>query len=194
MGIIEDPHTYLYYQNEFPEREPLILFGGCQFENIDETTKELIQDLKKLFQSILDSIEQAYLIYFNVTDVVKGISGELSVRMSNLRQNLQEKAHDYHALYGKDRLLRLQMMTQLYRQKQVNAILLTSKMSPPFELFFIHWLGSILNDFFIIDLINAIALNVLTRLGLATHAHGILAGLIAELSIYVRNENISYTI
>ncbi|MHA1971781.1 MAG: hypothetical protein ACTSW1_02240 [Candidatus Hodarchaeales archaeon] len=193
MGISEEPQTYLYYQKDFPEREPLILFGGCEFDNSNETTKELVRDLKTLFQSILDSIEQAYLIYFSLTDVVKGISGELNIKMSNLRQTLQESAYDYHSHFGKGRQLRLQMMQCLYQQKKVNGIFFSPTAFPPFELFFVHWLEKRLNDFFMLDLINAIALNILSRLGLSTQTHAILADLKAELSIHVRNENTCYT-
>lgn len=194
MGIMEEPQTFLYYQNQYPDRESLILFGGCQYVNRDETTADFIKDLKKVFKSLLDSIEQAYLIHFELTETIRGISGELNVNLSNLQQELIENTHDYHAHFGKNRLLRLQMMKQLYQLKQVNAVWFTTNRFPPFQIFFTHWLESILNEFFVMDLLNAIALNVITRLGLTAQAHALLSELKAEISIYIRNDYFRYTI
>jgi hypothetical protein len=86
------------------------------------------------------------------------------------------------------------MMNQLYQLNQVNAVWFTSNRFPPFQLFFLHWLETILNEFFLTDLLNAIALNVLTRLRLTAQAHALLTKLAAEISIYVRNNHIYYTI
>lgn len=191
---MEEPQTFLYYQNKYPDREPLILFGGCQYENGDETTAEFIKDLKKLFKSLLDSIEQAYMIHFNLVESIQGISGELNVNLSNLRQELLEDSHDYHVHFGKNRLLRLQMIRQLYQLKQVNAVWFTTNKFPPFQIFFSHWLESIINEFFIMDLLNAIAINVITQLGLTAQAHALLDELKAEISIYIRNDYLRYTI
>ena len=194
MAIIEEPRTFLYYQNNFPDREPLILFGGCFFENTDETTREIIRDLKKLFRSLFDSIEQAYLIRFNLSEAIQGISGELNIQLSNLQQRQLEGAQDYHSYYGKDRLLRLRMMKQLYELNRTNAVWFTSNKFPPFQLFFLHWLETILNEFFLTDLLNAIALNIITRLGFSAQAHTLLTELAAEISIFIRNNQIYYTI
>jgi hypothetical protein len=194
MGIVEEPRAFLYYQSKFRTREPLVLFGGCLFENTDDTTGDLIRDLKKLLKSLLDSIEQAYLIRFDLTDKIRGISGELFVELTNLQQNLQDRAQDYHSHFGKNRSLRLQMMRQLYQLGQANAIWLTSNRFPPFQMYFLHWLEEVLNEFFLIDFLNAIVLNVITRLGSSTKAHALLSELAAEISIYIRNELIPYTI
>lgn len=194
MAIIEEPRTFLYYQNNFPNREPLILFGGCFFENADESTGEIIRDLRKLFRSLFDSIEQAYLIRFNLSEAIRGISGELNIQLSNLQQRQLEGAQDYHSHYGKDRLLRLRMMKQLYQLNQTNAVWFTSNKFPPFQLFFLHWLEIILNDFYLTDLLNAIALNIITRLGFTAQAHTLLTELAAEISIFIRNNQIYYTI
>jgi len=194
MAIIEEPRTFLYYQNQFPNREPLILFGGCFFENADETTREIIRDLKKLFRSLFDSIEQAYLIRFNLSEAIQGISGELNIQLANLQQHQLEGAQDFHSHYGKDRLLRLRMMKQLHDLNQTNAVWFTSNKFPPFQLFFLHWLETILNEFFLTDLLNAIALNLITRLGFTAQAHTLLTELAAEISIFIRNNQIYYTI
>lgn len=194
MGIIEEPRTFLYYQNQFPDREPLILFGGCIYQNNADSTSEAIHDLKKLFRSLLDSIEQAYLIRFKISDVVRGISGELNIELSNLQQRHLEHAQDYHTHFGKNRQLRLQMMRQLYKMEHRNAVWFTSNKIPPFQLFFLHWLETILNEFFVTDLLNSLALNIITRLGLTAQAHTLLTELSAEISIYIRDTQIRYTI
>ncbi|WP_455140428.1 hypothetical protein [Candidatus Hodarchaeum mangrovi] len=194
MAIIEEPRTFLYYQNDFPNREPLILFGGCRFQNTDDTTSEVVYDLKKLFQSLLDSIEQAYTIHFNISEVIRGISGELNIELSNLQQRHLENAQDYHAHFGKNRLLRLQMMKQLDRLGQRNLVCFTSNKHPPFQLFFLHWLETILNEFFIVDLLNSLALNMILRLGLNAQAHALLKELSAEISIFIRDTQFRYVI
>lgn len=194
MGIIEEPRTFLYYQNQFPDREPLILFGGCIYQNNADSTREAIHDLKKLFRSLLDSIEQAYLIRFNISDVVRGISGELNIELSNLQQRHLEHAQDYHTYFGKNRLLRLHMMRQLHKMNHRNAVWFTSNKKPPFQLFFLHWLETILNEFFLMDLLNSLALSIITRLGLNAQAHALLTKLSAEISIYIRDTQIRYTI
>jgi hypothetical protein len=195
MGIIEEPRTFLYYQNEYHDREPLILFGGCSYQNVDEPAKMIIKDLRKLFASLLDSIEQAYLIHFNLKEVIRGMSGELSVSIYNLRnQELLEHAQDYHSHYGKNRFIRLKMMNQLYNMQKTNAVWFGAHRLPPFQLFFIHWLESTPNEFFITDLLNAIAINVLNRLGLSAKAHAILNQLATEISIIIRDIRIRYTI
>jgi hypothetical protein len=86
------------------------------------------------------------------------------------------------------------MMHQLHHLNQVNAIWMTSNRFPPFQMFFLHWLEDIMNEFFLVDFLNAIVLNVLRRLGLSTRAHALLTKLAAEISIYIRNELIPYTI
>lgn len=194
MPIIEEPRTFLYYQNEFSDREPLILFGGCIYHNVDEPAKEIIQDVYKLFVSLLDSIEQAYLIRFQLSQDVRGMSGKLHVSMSNLKGDLQESAQDYHSRYGKNRVVRLRMMNQLYLLKKTNAVWFGSQRYPPFQLFFLHWLEATLNEFFIVDLLNAIVLNVLERIGLVAQAHAILDQLSAKISILIRDLRIRYTI
>ncbi|MFX0121398.1 MAG: hypothetical protein ACFE9A_18570, partial [Candidatus Hodarchaeota archaeon] len=70
----------------------------------------------------------------------------------------------------------------------------TSNKIPPFQLFFLHWLETILNEFFLADLLNSLALNLIPRLGLSAQAHTLLTKLSAELSIYVRDTQIRYTI
>ncbi|MFW9905873.1 MAG: hypothetical protein ACFFFH_16245 [Candidatus Thorarchaeota archaeon] len=194
MGVIEKPRTFLYYQNHFPDREPLILFGGCICQNEADSTREAIHDLKKLFKSLLDSIEQAYLIRFKISDVVGGISGKLNIELSNLQQKHLEHAQDYHTRFGKNRQLRLRMMNQLYQLGQVNAVWFSSNRVSPFQLFFLHWLETILNEFFVTDLLNCLALNIITRLGLTAQAHALLLKLSAEISIFVRDTQIRYTI
>ena len=194
MGIIEEPRTFLYFQNQFPDREPLILFGGCIYQNNADSTSEAIHDLKKLFRSLLDSIEQAYLIRFNISDVIRGISGELNIELSNLQQRFLEDAQDYHTHFGKNHQLRFRMMRQLYKLGHRNGVWFTSNKIPPFQLFFLHWLETILNDFFVTDLLNSLALNIITRLGLTAHAHALLTKLSAEISIYIRDTQIRYTI
>ncbi|MFW9779847.1 MAG: hypothetical protein ACFFE8_13410 [Candidatus Heimdallarchaeota archaeon] len=194
MGIVEEPHAFLYYQSKYQTREPLILFGGCIFENADDTTGDLIRDLKKLLKSLLDSIEQAYLIRFDLREKIRGISGELTVELTNLRQHMQDRAQDYHSHFGKNRYLRLQMMTQLYQRGQANAIWMTSGRFPPFQMFFLHWLEEVFNEFFLVDLINAIVLNVISKLGSSPKAHALLSKMAAEISIYIRNELMPYTI
>ncbi|MFX0120151.1 MAG: hypothetical protein ACFE9A_12275, partial [Candidatus Hodarchaeota archaeon] len=148
MGIIEEPRTFLYYQNQFPDREPLIMFGGCIFQNNADSTSEAIHDLKKLFKSLLDSIEQAYLIRFKISEVLRGITGELNTELTDLQQRHLEHAQDYHTHFGKNRQLRLLMMRQLYKLGLRNAVWFTSNKIPPFQLFFLHWLETILNEFF----------------------------------------------
>jgi hypothetical protein len=194
MGIIEEPRTFLYYQNQFPDREPLILFGGCIYQNNADSTSEAIHDLKKLFRSLLDSIEQAYLIRSNISDVVRGISGELNIKLSNLQEKHLEHAQDYHSHFGKNRQLRFNMMRQLYKMEHRNVVWFTSNKIPPFQLFFLHWLETILNEFFVMDLLNSLALNIITRLGLTAQAHALLTELSAEISIYIRDTQIRYTI
>ncbi|MHA2307396.1 MAG: hypothetical protein ACXACU_18605 [Candidatus Hodarchaeales archaeon] len=194
MGIIEEPRTFLYYQNQFPDREPLILFGGCIYQNNADSTSEAIHDLKKLFRSLLDSIEQAYLIRSNISDVVRGISGELNIKLSNLQQRHLEHAQDYHSHFGKNRQLRFNMMRQLYKMEHRNVVWFTSNKIPPFQLFFLHWLETILNEFFVMDLLNSLALNIITRLGLTAQSHALLTELSAEISIYIRDTQIRYTI
>jgi hypothetical protein len=194
MGIIEKPRTFLYSQNRFPDREPLILFGGCLYQNNANTTQEIIRDLKKLFKSLLDSIEQAYLIRFNISDVAKGISGELSIEMTNLQQRYIEEAQDYQSRYGKNHQIRLQMMKQLYEKRQRNAVWFSTSTSPPFQLFFLHWLETIMNEFFMLDLLNSLALNLITSLGLTAQAHALLFKLSAELLISIRDTQFRYTI
>jgi len=194
MGIIEEPRTFLYSQSLFPNREPLILFGGCIYQNNAESTKEVIHDLKRLFKSLFDSIEQAYLIQFNISDAVRGISGELNIELSNLQQKQLEQAQDYHSHFGKNRQIRFQMMRQLYRIGHSNAVWFTTNKIPPFQLFFLHWLETILNEFFMMDLLNSLALNIITRLGLTAQAHALLTKLSAEILIYVRDTQIRYTI
>jgi hypothetical protein len=194
MGIIEEPRTFLYSQNRFPDREPLILFGGCLYQNNADTTREIIQDLKKLFKSLLDSIEQAYLIHFNISDVVKGISGELSIELSNLQQRYLEEAQDYQSRYGKNHQIRLEMMKQLYDKGQRNAVWFSARSSPPFQLFFLHWLEVIMNEFLMLDLFNGLALNLLTRLGLTAQAHALLSKLSAEMLILIQDTHYRYTI
>ncbi|MFX0015980.1 MAG: hypothetical protein ACFFB2_16050 [Promethearchaeota archaeon] len=194
MGIIEEPRTFLYYQNQFPDREPLIMFGGCIFQNNADSTSEAIHDLKKLFKSLLDSIEQAYLIRFKISEVLRGITGELNTELTDLQQRHLEHAQDYHTHFGKNRQLRLLMMRQLYKLGLRNAVWFTSNKIPPFQLFFLHWLETILNEFFLADLLNSLALNLIPRLGLSAQAHTLLTKLSAELSIYVRDTQIRYTI
>lgn len=194
MGILEEPRTFLYYQNEFHDREPLILFGGCLYQNVDEPAKDIIQDLYKLFVSLLDSIEQAYLIRFQLSRDIRGMSGKLDVSLSNLKGELLESAQDYHSHYGKNRVLRLRMINQLYQLKKTNAVWFSSQRYPPFQLFFLHWLESIINEFFIVDLLNAIALNVLEKIGIAAQTHAILDQLSAKISILIRDLRIRYTI
>ncbi|MFX1282581.1 MAG: hypothetical protein ACFFB5_02965 [Promethearchaeota archaeon] len=193
MGIIEKPRTYLYYQNQFPDREPLILFGGCIFRNDANSTSEAIHDLKRLFRSLLDSIEQAYLIRFKISEVIRGITGELNIKLTDLKQRHLEHAQDYHTHFGKNRQLRLLMMRQLYKMDLRNAVWFTSN-RPPFQLFFLHWLETILNDFFVVDLLNSLSLNIITGLGLSAQAHTLLTKLSAELSIYIRDTQIRYSI
>lgn len=194
MGIIEKPRTFLYYQNYFPDREPLILFGGCVCQNEADSTREAIHDLRKLFKSLLDSIEQAYLIRFKISDVVGGVSGELNIELSNLQQKHLEHAQDYHSHFGKNRQVRLRMMKQLYQMGHINAVWFTSNRLPPFQLFFLHWLETFLNEFFVTDLLNCLALNIITKLGLTAQAHALLSELSAEISIYIRDTQIHYTI
>jgi hypothetical protein len=194
MGIIEEPRSFLYYQNHFPDREPLILFGGCICRNDADSTREAIHDLKRLFKSLLDSIEQAYLIRFKISDVIGGTSGELNIEISNLQQKFLEHAQDYHAHFGKNHRLRLRMMRQLYQLGHVNAVWFSSTRFPPFQLFFLHWLETILNEFFVTDLLNCLAVNIITQLGLSAQAHALLSELSAEISICIRDTQIRYTI
>ncbi len=194
MGIIEDPKTFLYSQSQFPDREPLILFGGCIYQNNADSTSEVIRDLKKLFTSLLDSIEQAYLIHFSISDAVMGISGEMNIEFTNLRQKLLEQAQDYHSHHGNNRHIRFQMMRQLYKVGQRNAVWFSTNKIPPYQLFFLHWLESILNEFYMLDLLNGLALNIITRLGLTAQAHALLTKLSAEILLYIRDTQIRYTI
>jgi hypothetical protein len=184
----------LYYQRNFSDREPLILFGGCIYQNVDEPVKEIIQDLHQLFISLLDSVEQAYLIKFKLSEEVRGISGNMNISLSNLRGELLEHAQDYHSHYGKNRLIRLRMMNQLYRLKKTNAIWFSSYRFPPFQLFFIHWLETMFNELLVVDLLNAITLNILEKIGLKAKAHAILNQVTTEISILIRDLRIRYTI
>lgn len=194
MGIIEKPRTFLYYQKKFSDREPLILFGGCIYQNVDEPAKEIIQDLHQLFISLLDSIEQAYLIRFKLSEEVRGISGNMNISLSNLRGEMLESAQDYHSHYGKNRFIRLRMMNQLYRLRKTNAIWFSSHRFPPFQLFFLHWLETMFNELLVVDLLNAITLNILEKIGLKAKAHAILNQVTAEISILIRDLRIRYTI
>jgi hypothetical protein len=194
MGIIEEPRTFLYSQNQFPDREPLILFGGCIIQNRAESTREVIHDLKKLFKSLLDSIEQAYLIQFNISDAIRGISGELNIELSNLQQEQLDQAQDYHSHFGKNRQIRSRMMRQLYQMGHRNAVWFTNNKIPPFQFFFLHWLETILNEFFMMDLLNSLTLNLITRLGLTAQAHALLTKLSAEVVIFIRDTQTRYTI
>ncbi|MHA2073806.1 MAG: hypothetical protein ACW97X_04240, partial [Candidatus Hodarchaeales archaeon] len=130
----------------------------------------------------------------NISDVVRGISGELNIKLSNLQEKHLEHAQDYHSHFGKNRQLRFNMMRQLYKMEHRNVVWFTSNKIPPFQLFFLHWLETILNEFFVMDLLNSLALNIITRLGLTAQAHALLTELSAEISIYIRDTQIRYTI
>ena len=86
------------------------------------------------------------------------------------------------------------MMKQLDRLGQRNLVCFTSNKRPPFQLFFIHWLETILNEFFVVDLLNSLALNMILRLGLTAQAHALLKEFSAEISIFIRDTQFRYII
>jgi hypothetical protein len=85
-------------------------------------------------------------------------------------------------------------MKQLYEKEQRNAVWFSASTSPPFQLFFLHWLEAIMNEFLMLDLLNSLALNLITSLGLTAQAHALLTKLSAEILISIRDTQFRYTI